>query len=258
LTPTQARVLGLLPTHLTLAAIGAELGFGLSDRRTGPKPCSSPSAPGSFRRPDQSDPGEGSGRFQMIEDRTRSQTLSAGRRTTAAALLALLGVLALVAAGCGGGDSDKQANEAYADSVCTAIAGWEQQVKMIATTFTGSISKATLQSKVSQVESETRKLGTEIKAVPPPDTSDGQAAKQQLDQFSTDVTTTINSVSSAVTALKSNPSASEIAVTLGLLAPQVKSLVSSGEAAFTALKDAKGSLASAFKDTPSCQSLGNG
>jgi hypothetical protein len=46
--------------------------------------------------------------------------------------LALLAVLTLVAAGCGG-SSDMKANEAYANSVCSAIGNWEQQIKSTAT-----------------------------------------------------------------------------------------------------------------------------
>lgn len=46
--------------------------------------------------------------------------------------MALLAVLTLVAAGCGG-SSDMKANEAYANSVCSAIGNWEQQIKSIAT-----------------------------------------------------------------------------------------------------------------------------
>ena len=59
------------------------------------------------------------------------------RRAAAVALLAVLAVLALVAAGCGGSSSDTKANEAYANSVCGAIGTWEQQIKSIATGFSG-------------------------------------------------------------------------------------------------------------------------
>jgi hypothetical protein len=99
----------------------------------------------------------------MVDDQAR--TLGP-RRTTAAILLALLGALAVLAAGCGG-NSDKKANEQYADSVCSAVGTWEQQVKSIATTFTGIPSKAALQAKITEVQTATKTLVTEIKAVPP-------------------------------------------------------------------------------------------
>jgi hypothetical protein len=191
----------------------------------------------------------------MVDERVRLQGLGARRRAVSSA--ALVAVLALVAAGCGG-SSDKKANEAYAKSVCSAIGSWEQQVKTIATSFNGTISKANLQTKLTQVSAATTQLATQIKAVPPPNTSDGQAAKQQLDQFSKDASAAVSSAKSAVAQIPSSASVAEIAAALIPLAPQVQALQLSGQSAATALKNQKGSLASAFKSTASCQSLGVG
>ena len=182
----------------------------------------------------------------------------AGRRRHLAVVapLALAGIVALVAAGCGGKSADQKANEAYASSVCSAIGSWETQVKGIATDLSsGSLSKATLQTKMAQVESATKSLVTQIKAVPPPNTSDGKAAKQQLDQLSTEVTATVNSAKSAVAQIPSNASAATIASTLAPLAPQVKSLASTADSTVKAVENAGGSLSSAFKSTDSCKSL---
>ena len=115
-----------------------------------------------------------------------------GMRVAAVAMLTLLVSVALMAAGCGGGDSSNtSANDAYASSVCTAIGTWENQVKSIATNLTGGISKASLQSAVTQAETATKTLATEVAAVPPPDSSEGQAAKQQVDQLSSSLTSTV-------------------------------------------------------------------
>ncbi|HVP75809.1 MAG TPA: hypothetical protein VMS63_07290 [Gaiellaceae bacterium] len=164
-------------------------------------------------------------------------------------------------AGCGK-SADQKANEAYANSVCTAIGDWETQVKSVVTDLSsssGSLSKASLQSKMTQVESATRTLVTQIKAVPPPNTSEGTAARQQIDQLSTEVTTTVNSVKSAVTQIPSGASAATIASTLVPLAPQVKSLASTAESTVKTVENAGGSLSDAFKSTDSCKSLtGNG
>jgi hypothetical protein len=173
-----------------------------------------------------------------------------------APLLALVGALAMVAAGCGGKSAEQKPNDAYANSVCGAIATWETQVKGIATNLSGGLSKDSLQTKMTQVESATKTLVTQIKAVPPPDTSDGQAAKQQIDQLSTDVTTTVSSAKSAVTQIPSDASAATIASTLVPLAPQVKSLASTAKSTVSAVEDAGSSLSSAFKNSDSCKSLG--
>ena len=183
---------------------------------------------------------------------------SAGRvkRRAAAPLLALVGALTLAAAGCGGSSSDAKANEAYANSVCTAVSGWEQQIKTIATTFTGKPSKETLDAKVTQAEAATKTLASDIKAIPLPDTSEAQAAKQQLDQLSTDATATVDAAKSAVAQIKADPSAGDISLAVVALAPQVKNLVSEAKSAITSLKDAKGSLSKAFKNADACKNLG--
>jgi hypothetical protein len=180
----------------------------------------------------------------------------AGSWVTAAPILSLLAVLVLVGAGCGG-SSDTKANEAYANSVCSAIGSWEQQIKSIASSFSAGVTPASLQANVTQAEAATKTLVTQIKAVPPPDTSQGQAAKQQLDQLTTDINNTVDAAQTAITQIQANPSAAAISATVATLAPQVQSLASETNSAISSLKDAGGSLASAFKSTDSCKSLGS-
>ena len=179
------------------------------------------------------------------------------KTTPALAIVATLVVVALMAAGCGGDSVDEKANETYANGVCTAIGDWGQQVKGIATTFTGSISQAGLESKLDQAASATQTLVAKIKAVPPPDTSDGQAAKQQLDQLITDVDKTIDAAKTAAAKLPADASVATIGATIASLAPQVQALAAEAESAASTLKHAGGSLADAFKQSDSCQSLGS-
>jgi len=180
-----------------------------------------------------------------------------GRRRRAAALplMALVGVLVLTAAGCGGKSADRKANEAYANSVCGAVSSWESQVKSIATDISAGISEATLQSKVTQIQSATKTLVADIKAVPPPNTSDGQAAKQQLDQLSTDLTATVASTKTAVAGVQADASAATVAAAVVTITPQVKSLATSAQSTISTLQSSKGALSSAFKNADSCKSL---
>jgi len=173
--------------------------------------------------------------------------------TPPAVLAAVLSALLLV--GCGGSSSDKKANEAYADGVCTAIATWKQSIQDIATDLSGGISKTSLQSKLGQAQMATNNLATDIKAVPAPNTDEGNAAKQQLDQLTGDIKTTVNSARSSLAQLQDNASLATITAALGALAPQVQSLVNEANSAISTLKDAGGSLADAFKRTDSCKNL---
>jgi hypothetical protein len=193
----------------------------------------------------------------MMGERTgRPRPHGAGVRVTAAVMLTLLVSVALVAAGCGGDDSDTQANDDYASGVCTAIGTWEQQVKSIATGLSGGISKASLQAAITQAGTATKTLATQIAAVPPPDTSDGQAAKQQVDQLSSSLTTTVDSAKSTAAQIPSNASTGAIAAALAGLAPQLKTLATTAQTTLTSLQNAGGSLASSFKSADSCKSLG--
>ena len=191
----------------------------------------------------------------MLGGQFRRRNRRAGRSVMAGPILALLATLALLAAGCGG-SSDTKANEAYANSVCSAIGNWQQQIKTIASDFSGGVSLASLQTKVTQAETATKTLVSQIKAVSPPDTSSGQAAKQQLDQLTTDINNTVDAASTALTEVQANPSAAAVSATVATLAPQVQSLASETNSAISTLKSAGGSLASAFKSTDSCKSLG--
>ena len=65
------------------------------------------------------------------------------------AIVMLSSALALVVAGCGGGNSDKKANEAYANSVCTALGSWVTEVKSLATVPTGGIDQASINASLT-------------------------------------------------------------------------------------------------------------
>jgi hypothetical protein len=165
--------------------------------------------------------------------------------------------LVAIAAGCGSSSgSSTSGNDAYANSVCDAVAGWETTVKGIVTDFSGGISQAELQSKVTQVEDATKTLASQIKAVPPPDSAEGTAAKQQLDQLSTDATNTVDATKSAISSLGSSPSVAAIGATAKALLPQYQALATSAKSALTSIKDAGGDLASSFQNSDACQGLG--
>jgi hypothetical protein len=129
-------------------------------------------------------------------------------------------------------------------------------MKDIATSLSGGVSQAALQTKVTQAEDATNTLVSQIKAVPPPDSSEGQAAKQQLDQLTTDINNTIAAAQTASASIQANASVAAVSAVVATLAPQVQSLASETKSAISSLKGAGGSLGSAFKSTDSCQSLG--
>jgi nitrate/nitrite-specific signal transduction histidine kinase len=167
----------------------------------------------------------------------------------------LLSALALVAAGCGGG-SDRKANEAYAKGVCTALGSWVTGVKSLATVPSGGITKASIDAKLSQFQTATKTMISQIKAVPPPNTSEGQTAKKQIDQLASQVQTTSAAVQSAASKLPAHASVSQIVSALSGLVPQFQTLKSSAQSTVKTIQSAGGSLASAFKSERACKQLG--
>jgi hypothetical protein len=162
--------------------------------------------------------------------------------------------LIVVAAGCGG-SSDKKANEAYATGVCSAIGDWVTEVKSLAT-ITPPISSASLQKKFTQFKTATKNLVSGVKAVPPPNTSEGQNAQKQVSLFVGQVQQTGKAVKSAAAQIPSNASLSEIVPVLAPLKPQLTSLANAAQSTVKSLKNIGGSLQSAFDSADACKNLG--
>ena len=148
---------------------------------------------------------------------------------------------------------NRAANDAYATSVCTAIASWEQQLKKIGAS--GGTSQADLKSKSSQVETATKNLVDQIKAIPVPGTSDGQAANQQLAQLSTDLTNSVEATKNGVAAIKSSPSAATIGTVAVTLRTQYKALIDSAKSAVDTLGSNALPLSFAFQRNDACKNL---
>src|SRR5215472_10101190 len=140
----------------------------------------------------------------------------------------LLWVLAFVAAGCGG-NSDTKANEAYANGVCTAIGTWTAEVKSLTTVPSGGVTKASLDAKLTQFETATKTMISQIKAVPPPNTSEGQTAKKQVNQMAAQVESTSAAVKSAFSQLPANATVVEVVSSLSKLVPQFERLKSTAQ-----------------------------
>jgi hypothetical protein len=163
--------------------------------------------------------------------------------------------LAVVAAGCGSGNSDKKANEAYANGVCSAIGDWVTEVKSLAT-VSPPISSATLQKKLTQFKTATENLVSDVKAVPPPNTTEGQNAQKQVSLFVGQVQQTAKAVKSAAAQIPSNASLSQIVPILTPLKPQLTSLANAAQSTAKSLKNVGGSLQSAFDSADACKNLG--
>ena len=164
--------------------------------------------------------------------------------------------LAVVVAGCGSSHSDKKANEAYAEGVCSALDTWTSEVQGITSSIGGGdISKSSLQKKLTQFQTATKSLVTEIKAVPAPNTSEGKDAKKKVNNLVTQVQGTAGATKAALANLPANASLAQIVSALSSLAPQLSALATGAQSTRSSLQQAGGSLSKAFESSSACRKL---
>lgn len=171
--------------------------------------------------------------------------------------LALAGLLAAaLLTGCGGGNTDQKANEAYASEVCTALGNWLTEVKKADTAPSLSgITKASIDAKLNHFETATKKFVSRIKAVPAPNTAEERAAKKDIDrQLITSAQAESNSAKTVASTIVANANnVTQVVAALSAL-PDYRALKATTQQTLTL--SAQGSLASAFKSEPSCKQLG--
>jgi hypothetical protein len=169
---------------------------------------------------------------------------------------ACLLVLAVLAAGCGGGGSKgtKSASE-WADGVCSALNTWTDSLRSAGQSLSGgNLSKSTLESATSDVKDATARLKDDLSGLGTPDTKSGDKAKQSIDDLSSKLQQDVGKIEEAVKGASSTSSLMGVlpsmSATLTDMSKQVKDT-------FTELQqlDPKGELAKAFKDTSSCSTL---
>jgi hypothetical protein len=175
--------------------------------------------------------------------------------------LALVIVVAAAAllTGCGGGNADQKANDAYASGVCTAIGSWLTKVKSLdSIPPLGGIrkEKALIDAKLNYFQTASRQFVSQIKAVPAPNTSEGRAAKTKIDQLVTAAQAESASAKTVASTFNASPTYSQLGSAFSALLPGLQSLGPTAQSTLTSLQSTGGSLASAFKSEPTCKQLG--
>ena len=172
-----------------------------------------------------------------------------------ACAVVLVMLLALAAAGCGKSESQKQADQ-YADSLCTSISVWEQEVTSIAANLTPGVPKQVAQAKLEQAKAVTASLVSEIRALPVPDVDGASEAKQNVDQFVTSAQSVISTIEAGITQIKSfGTGAANVATVVVPIAAQLTKLVADARATVSSLEAVKGPFEKAVKDSDTCQAL---
>jgi hypothetical protein len=180
-----------------------------------------------------------------------------GAMTRARLTPALVVVVGVLLAGCGGGNSNQEANLAYASGVCMTIGNWLTEVKSINTLPpVVEITKASIIAKLNHFEKATRRFDSQIKAVPAPSTAEGRAAKRKIDQspLISGAQSEIDSAESVASMVASGGSLAEVFGALSAL-PNFQSLKTTAQSTLKYLQSGGGSLASAFRAEQACKKV---
>jgi hypothetical protein len=174
--------------------------------------------------------------------------------------LAAIIVLALVAAGCGGGEGSSAEEEAWANEVCTSIASWRTEVQTIATDAAQAVTEPgatrdTVEGAIDDGLQATETLLEDLRGAVPPDTSEGDEAKAAVDAFLDDVSSANDEVESALADLPEGAGLAAIVAELSGLATSLQTTVESGRALVTELTELGGTMQEAFENADSCQEL---
>jgi hypothetical protein len=172
-----------------------------------------------------------------------------------ASVLALSSILVFVASGCGG----SSAEEKWAGNVCTDIANWQDQVKkstnniQAALQSPGAGTLATINSEIQKAVNSTRELAANLKGLKPPNTDEGQKAKQQLDALGTQLQKTTTQAKQTIQSVPKGASASETLKKLSSLAPALQTLATSTSNTLAAVKASGQKIKEGFDKADSCK-----
>jgi uncharacterized protein YoxC len=169
-------------------------------------------------------------------------------------LLVVLAVLCLVAAGCGGHKKPQTAAE-WADSFCTSVSTWKTSLTTAKNDFTASPSKDSLKQAADDVSSATNTFSSDVKGLGKPPTSDGAQAQQQVEQLSTEVQQTKETIQ---TAAKSVTSVNQALNAASVVSTNLAKLKDDATTTFNQLEQLNpgGELETALKQSSTCQGLG--
>jgi hypothetical protein len=164
---------------------------------------------------------------------------------------ALVGVLAVLAAGCGSDKSSSKDSSTtdWANGVCSAITNYRDSLTDAANAFKGNVSKQGVDDALQAVQKATDSFVEEAKSLGKPNTDAGTQAKETLDTLSNQLNTDLDTVKGA--------SGGGLVQSLSTVTGALSSAQSQVKTAFDQFQglDVKGELSDAFKQASACQSL---
>ena len=168
--------------------------------------------------------------------------------------------LAVLAAGCGGGDASTGVEEAWANEVCASVTGWRTEVQTIAQEAADAITepgatREDLEGAIREGLDATERLLQDLRGSIPPDTDGGDEARAAIDEFLDTVSAANDEIETAIAALPEGAGLAEVVTELSGLALTLQTTVASGQALVTELTEIGGAMKGAFENADACQEL---
>lgn len=178
------------------------------------------------------------------------------RRTLIAALAVV--TLAVIAAGCGGGDSTSQQDPtaAWASGFCSAVTAWTNDLGDVKSQFSdpSNLSQDGLESAAEDVRTATDTLVDDLKSLGAPETDSGQEVQSSIDTLSTTLDSEVSAIEDTVqgvTGFRDLPSAiTKISASLSALGTTFSETLQTIQNA-----DVNGELQAALQDSPECADI---
>jgi membrane protein implicated in regulation of membrane protease activity len=183
------------------------------------------------------------------------EPMSLGSRNSTKGLgaLAALLALALVLAGCGGGD-DEDSAESWANNVCGSLSTWLTDIDEAVSSLTEggpSADEGDLQAAVDQVADATNELADDLEELGPPETDGGEQAQSEVESLATSLRSEVQTVQRAI-----DSDGGAVAVTSSV-STSLSSAASEVQTTFSNLQglDPGGELENAFENADECDSF---
>lgn len=182
-----------------------------------------------------------------------------GERVRLVALIACVASLAIVAAGCGGGDDDSASSaDVWADEFCTTVQSWADELERVRDELgdVASLSRDSIEQAAEDADAVTDDFLDELRELGGPDTPSGDAIEEEVEELSGTVEREREDIRDAVDNISN---LGGIALAVGTIGASVAEMTSAVQQALQAIDDAdvEGEVRTAIDESESCDELRN-
>ena len=174
------------------------------------------------------------------------------------AVLLCVGLLAVVAAGCGGDDeAGSDSTAAWADGFCTSVKSWTDELERIAEELgdVGSLSADSIREAADDADAATDDFVQEIRDLGAPDTESGDTIEQEIEELADAVESEREKLREAAEDAESG--LTETAAAIATLGSAITVLGTALQETLQAIEDAdaSGELETALEESEACDAL---